>query len=375
MPRIVAALVILIVLQSCVHTAPTECSSWLALDEASRRLVTPVSCSKIDVDAWEKSQLSGPEYCSTAGVTITAKPEPNGVLDSFAEIRTADDANALLQTLRPEPRMVASTPSDARAETPLGCDQEAGRFYLGNAFLGYLVAYRPDGRELWRISLPHFIPIRPSSTSGLSPRELSDLIESQGGITFSRIAIDGDVVAIAYRVQGHVYDLLIHRSGAGERVVGPWDGLLVGTVPEGLIVDAGGQASYGTWEVPTERMHLHVVDSFPEPLIDHFLARLMPRPTATDWSWSSCIGNDRFVHIIMADKYDSALDATARQIHDGLGPEWAAQIAAYPAVSLAVTRGDLSFKDWKAKLRAALLEAGVDVDCMKYAREHGLASY
>jgi hypothetical protein len=55
-----------------------------------------------------------------------------------------------------------------------------------------------------------------------------------------------------------------------------------------------------------------------------------------------------------------------------LGTAWAEKIANDDAMTGVMFRGDLPFDEWKAKVRVALLNAGADVDCVSYAREHGL---
>jgi hypothetical protein len=182
----------------------------------------------------------------------------------------------------------------------------------------------------------------------------------------------GSFRAATYRVKGRYYEVIVHRSGVQTAVIGPWDGVLVQTTSDGWVFDAGGEAAHGHWKLPTEEVTLRLTARGPELLIDHFLSWNVPRPQDTQWTWRKCDADNRFGRLDLGARFDPKTDEIAREIHDGLGTEWARKMAEDDAMTSVLIRGESPFDVWKSKVRVALLEAGADVDCMNYARQHGL---
>ena len=362
--RIIAVLLAALSL-SCAHRVKTvpeaRCLSWDALDARSRGSFALVSCSALDPETWDWGNRS--DECSVADVRVTGKPEPDFVLDSFAEV----DREGRTITLRPEPR-VTEKYLHAGPSIPIGCDTEVPRVYVGNGFLGYVVAYQPDGTELWRLSLPEFQTIigRPLPESS---REIMRLVDSEGAVLGHNLTSMGPFIAARYRVKGRWYEAIIHRSGVLTALLGPWDGVLEKPTADGWTFAAGGQAANGYWKLPTEEISLRLTAKGPEPLVEHFLAWTLPQPQDTQWTWRKCLGGERFVRLDLGKGFNAGISETAQRIHDGLGHEWMASVIERTGLG---NRGALDYHTWKAKIRAALLEAGADVDAMRYAREHGL---
>jgi hypothetical protein len=302
-------------------------------------------------------------------MALVGRLEPDDVLDSFAELASQDNPDSPI-TLRPSPRVSEKMPG-AGAAAPLACDPELARVYLGSPFLGYVVAYRLDGRELWRMSLPGFLTVTGRPLDGPSPRGLSRLVESEGSVC-CRMAPMGSELAIAYRNKGQWHQTIVHRSGVAVAAIGPWDGVLARATADGWEFGAGGMAAHGTWKLPVEKLSLRLTAAGPDRLIEHFLAWNLPRPQDTQWTWRKCDADNPFVRLELGARFDPKLDELARTIHDGLGPDWARKIFEEDAMAPVHFRHDLSFDDWKARVRMALLDAGADVDCMNYVREHNL---
>jgi hypothetical protein len=182
----------------------------------------------------------------------------------------------------------------------------------------------------------------------------------------------GPFVIASYRVKGRYYQTIIHRSGVPVATIGPWDGVLVRATSDGWLFDAGGEAAHGSWSLPTEELALRLATTDPQLLIDDFLTFSLPQPQDTQWTWRKCEGDNRFGRLDLGARFDPRVDEIARKIHDGLGQDWAAKMFDEDAIKAIMFRGTLPYHDWKAKVRAALLDAGADVDCMKYARDHDL---
>ena len=366
--RTLAATLFLLTASACASKSrPVSCPAWSDVPVASKRGTVLASCKTVEPGSIDLEIALGPDECISGNYSIKRRRDAE-TLDSFADIKF----DGKLITLTPQPR-VHETLNKGYDPVPLGCDPAIGRFYVGHVFVGYLAAYRPDGKELWRVGLPKFKTIADRDLSALSNLAFSNLIESEGSVAVPNVTVWGGFVAESYRVKGAFYALLVHRSGAQSILVGPWDGILMGASPSGWRFVAGGGQGYDSWKVPNQELVIKTNEVGPQVLIDHVISRLLPRPTDTTWGWRHGLGDERFVRIDLGAEYDAKADGIAMAIHDGLGPEWFAQLASYPPVALASQRGDLTFKDWKEKLRRALLEAGADVDCMKYTKEHQLA--
>ena len=366
--RILASILSLITACACASKSrPVSCPAWSDVPVAAKQGAVLASCKTVEPESIDLHMAQGPDECISGNHSIKRRRDAE-TLDSFADIKFGGEQI----TLTPQPR-VHETLNKAYDPVPLGCDPAIGRFYVGHVFVGYLAAYRPDGKELWRVELPKFKTIADRDLSALSNRAFTDLIESEGSVAMPNVTFWGGFVGESYRVMGSFYALLVHRSGAQSILVGPWDGILMDASPSGWRFVAGGGQGFNSWMVPNQELVIKTNEVGPQLLIDHVISRLLPRPTDTTWGWRHCLGDERFVRMDLGAEYDAKTDDIAMAIHDGLGPEWFAQLASYPPVALASQRGDLTFKDWKAKLRRALLEAGADVDCMKYATEHRLA--
>jgi hypothetical protein len=302
-------------------------------------------------------------------MVLVARPEPDDVLDNFAELASSEAPDSPI-TLRPTPRVTQRMPG-AGAAAPIACDQELGRVYLGSAFLGYVVAYRLDGRELWRVSLPDFQTVIGKAIEDFSPRGFFNLQESEGGVC-CRMTEAGSALAIAYRVKGQWRQTIMHRSGIAIATIGPWDGVLARSASHGWVFGAGGMAAHGTWKAPVEELLLRLTAPGPDALIEHFLAWNAPRPQDDHWVWRKCDGDNVVARLELGKRFDPKLDELARTIHDGLGQDWARKMFEDDAMTSVLFRGSLSYDEWKAKVRMALLDAGADVDCMNYVREHNL---
>jgi hypothetical protein len=363
--------------QACTRRAPSnhpvhKCAAWDSLDEESRRSFALASCVELAPQDWDLDSSvreTRPEQCTVRGVVLTGRLEPDDILDSFAELSSPDNPDSPI-TLRPTPRVNQKMPG-AGAGAPLACDRELARVYLGSPFLGYIVAYRLDGRELWRMSLPGFQTVIGRPIDDSSPRGLVKLQESEGSIC-CRMALTGSDLAIAYRNKGLWHQTIVHRSGVAVAAIGAWDGVLAGATKDGWVFGAGGMAAHGTWKLPVEQLSLRLTAAGPDPLIEHFLAWNLPRPQDTHWVWRKCDADNAFARLQLGARFDPKLDELARTIHDGLGPDWARKMFEDDAMTPVLFRQDLSFDDWKARVRTALLDAGADVDCMNYVREHNL---
>ena len=370
--RIVTVLCILCAL-SCAHKVETipqrPCPSWDALDARSKGSFTLASCSTLDPETWDSGAMHLSQECTVGSFRITGKREPDDVYDSYAEISNLSDATKEVITLRPEPR-ISQKLSRATPDLPLGCSEDPPRIYVGHRILGYVVAYQLDGKELWRVKLPEFEPVSLTNTD-TTGYQVFKLIESQGGVVGGSVPM-GSFLAVPYRVKGRWYEAIIHRSGVLTALLGPWDGVLEKATGDGWTFAAGGQAAHGGWRLPTERLTLRLTAQGVDPLVEHFLAWLLPEPTDTTWTWRACLGHERFVRLNLGARYHENVDEIAQQIHDGLGSAWAATLFEHQAMIEASQRGELTLAEWKAKVKAALLEAGADVDAMRYAREHGL---
>jgi hypothetical protein len=372
-----SALILVAANESCVMTVkPTasvsthKCAAWRALPTAQSNAFALSSCVGIDPETWDDLRVLSTSECTVAGVRLVGKNEPNDIQDSFFEIQRDGDAASVVITLRPEPR-VTDRVFGVHATPSVACDKELARVYVANSYLGYVVAYRPDGRELWRVSLPSFQSVIGQPLDDKSPRGFYNLIESNGGIVCKMVP-KGDLLAVAYRVKARWYELVIHRSGLPVATIGPWDGMLVETRGDSWVFDAGGEVAHGDWKLPTEELALTPTRRGPELLIDHFLSWALPRSGDTSWVWRKCAGDNPLGRLDLGAHFDPAIDELARAIHDGLGREWATRIAEDSAMTPLVSRGNFSFHEWRSRIRAALLDAGADVDCVRYAREHGL---
>ena len=302
---------------------------------------------------------------------VIVKREPDEILDSFAEIEHLSDPASPRIVLRPEPRVTEQRMPGAGDTMGLACDPELARVYFGNSLLGYVVAYRLDGRELWRMSLPGFQSVIGLPLEDRSQRGMSRLIETQGSVC-CRMAAMGSDLAIAYRNKGLWHQSIVHRSGVAVAAIGPWDGVLARATGDGWSFGAGGMAAHGTWKLPVEELSLRLAETGPDLLIEHFLAWNLPRPQDTHWIWRKCDADNPFVRLELGRRFDPKLDELARTIHDGLGPNWMRKMFEDEAMTPVLFRGNLSFDDWKSRVRTALLDAGADVDCMNYVHEHNL---
>lgn len=373
----IVSLVGLLLLASCAarpnpSARPRACPSWIALGNAVTTSFALVSCVEINPEEWVTAESSKADECTVGDVKAIGRPEPDSLLGSFAEVSSIADPTRRVVTIRAVPPRESEDWGGPSAGAPLGCDSEVPRVYVGSSYLGEVVAFRPDGRELWRLSLPNFQSAVDLPLADKTRRGRTKLLDSEGSILKARLVPHGPFVAVSYLVKGHHHTAVIHRSGEIVATLGPWDGIVTGATPDGLVFDGGGEAAYGDWRLPVEELTLRLTASSPELLIDHFLSFNLPRPTDTGWSWRKCDGENRFVRLDLATRFDPKLNEIAWKIHDGLGTDWARKMAADAAMANVMFRDDLPFHDWKAKVRAALLHAGADVDCMRYAREHQL---
>jgi len=373
-----AILLAIVLDSSCARVAKSNavprsraCTAWVDLDAESKKALELVSCSEINSGYWESENVIGkPECTTTNGLRVVGTLEPNGELDSYFEVFETAKAQAPKLTLRPEPR-VSDKLGGSGSAPALGCDAEQARFYVGNSFLGYVVAYRSDGRELWRRSLPGFRTIIGHPIGGLTDREVSRLLESEGSI-MSRVEPMGSSIAVAYRLQGRWHATVFHRTGEQVAQVGPWDGSLVGSTANGWVFDAGGMTAHGSWKLPTEELVLRMPAGELDLLVEHFVSWSLPRPHDDRWTWRKCAGDNTVGRLELGTRFDPAVDEVAREIHDGLGSDWAKKLFEDSAMERVLLRGNRTVAQWRSDLRTALLDAGADVDCVDYAREHGL---
>src|SRR5262249_52735955 len=139
-------------------------------------------CLGLDPRDWSLRNLDStkPEVCSVRNMVLVARREPDDVLDNFVELTSPEDPDSPI-TIRPMPRVTQRMPGGG-TEAPMACDPELGRVYVGSAFLGYVVAYRLDGHELWRLSLSGFQTVIGKPLEDASPRGFLSLQESEGSI-------------------------------------------------------------------------------------------------------------------------------------------------------------------------------------------------
>ena len=182
----------------------------------------------------------------------------------------------------------------------------------------------------------------------------------------------GPFIATNYLVKGRLYTAVFHRSGTLVAKLGPWDGVRTHVASDGWVFDAGGDAAHGDWRLPVEELTLRLTTSGPERLIEHFLEFVLPRPGDEEIAWRECAGDNRLTRLHLGKRFDTEVDEMARTTHDGLGVEWAMKMLQDDAVRRVAQRRDQPFDQWRNTVRAALLDAGADVDCVRYAREHGL---
>ena len=324
----------------------------------------------MDPYAFDGLRSLGKFECTTGDIRLVGRLEPGGELETFAEMSSIAHPERPALTLRPEPRVTLNLGGPS-GNPHVACDTERARVYVGSLFLGFIVAYGPDGHELWRMSLAEFQTVIGQPIVDRTTRGFQRFLDTSGSI-LHRLEPMGPFVAVAYRVKGRYYQTIIHRSGVPIATIGPWDGLIMDATSDGWLLDAGGEIEHGDWKLPTEELMVRLKAKSPELLIEHFITYNLPQPQDTSWTWRKCDGDNRFGRLDLGPRFDPKLDEIARQIHDGLGTDWARIIAENEGMMRLASRGDRPIREWRASIRVALLDAGADVDCVRYASEHGL---
>jgi hypothetical protein len=96
---------------------------------------------------------------------------------------------------KPESGIVADS---WRAAPAVACDSLVDRVYFGHPLLGYVAAFRPDGEELWRVSIPSFRQI--GNATSLRALTFDDLRGLEGKYdTLGRIIPSGPFLLIEFR--------------------------------------------------------------------------------------------------------------------------------------------------------------------------------
>ena len=97
---------------------------------------------------------------------------------------------------------------------------------------------------------------------------------------------------------------------------------------------------------------------------------VLPQPGDEALTWRECEGDNPLARLHLGKRFNNDMDDTARTIHKGLGVNWAQKLLADAAIMSVSKRNGRPFAEWRANVRSALLDAGADVDCVKYAEEH-----
>ena len=335
----------------------------------------PAACLPASVEASPSLRLSGCAPLDPHSVDIPAVKRslatcPLGDLRVSGTLVKDDLHNPKLRVSRgtevvavwiPEPR--ATEPVTGGGLGPkLVCDP-IGRIYFIHGHMGYVSAFDPMGRELWRVDLPGFRPVFPLLPEGKRTAEDYIAAKERGGSFALQIMTSGEYVAVGFSTgQRGVDHVVVHRSGVVVGTVGPWDGFLYAARENGWRVLLGGGLE-SRFYVPDREAQLSVGDTRIASTIHHALAWLLPRPMDKELKLR-CAGRseDELVHWL-GDRY---VEADARRAKELLlsagGDAWFARVLAREPIRKSLENFDPLSREWIANFQRALLEAGVDAE-------------
>ncbi len=252
-------------------------------------------------------------------------------------------------------------------ESPVRCDQHLDRIYYADPLLGFLIAWRSDGVELWRIDL---------RKHGFRRRDIEEY-RSTDPVEITRALYDGELSVITNLVvdargrllveskpnRFSVRQLLVHRSGHVLGGVGPWDGFVVDPAPDGgWILYSGGVGAHGDLLVPTESWRLDVESSGIDAAVEHFVAWYLPDRFDDAFKYRQCAAQPPgVIERWLGEGYDEKLAVTTRRVHDRLGPAWIQAQLDYAPFNRTIIEFDPHADAWRQRFQRTLIEAGADV--------------
>ncbi len=286
-----------------------------------------------------------------------------------------------------QPRSGLKVVSGANSIT-IACDS-VNRVYVANSLVGYVVAYRlatPPGRdgpgphELWRATLPAFVSVESGdslSTTGketpVDPAQLIAALSDYGCLVQQIMPRDGFVlVEHSVAKKGFIHSIF-SRTGRLVTVVGPWEGVVIGTSPKGWVFATDGGKELSLF-APRFRVEIGILRGRDDAVVAHALAWLMPRPTNRDGALTDCLARPVSELRYWLDKdFDESAGNEARRRLATLGGQWLASLEDRPAIRSVLRQFDPSSRSWQAALHQAFLDAAVDVDIASTTSQSAVA--
>ncbi len=290
------------------------------------------------------------QSCSLLDRDFVPRAASGGRLDGFLTIKPRDGDIIRIDV---SPINEAFFGDDENRDTipHVACDPEAGRVYYADVALGYVVALDATGHELWRVSLPEFLPIEPGRyTTENSGRFAAAVLRASA---VSGIVVSEPYVAVRYRTGLQLRAAVYHRAG-----------FLVGTIdPDNALLDAvPGGFRFGTNR--TDSMHASctydvTVRDDRDLLIEHAVATLLPPLNVKQYSLG-CVGETAAIRAALGTRFSGNLATEAAAMRAELSGNAVAALLNAPAVR-ALTQVMEQTPHWRLAFERALLQAGADV--------------
>ncbi len=349
------------------------CSSHVPVDSVESRptrVVRVIAKGPLDGTDVRKEGYGAPRpQCRLPGGELAAVRQ--GQFEIDASIEVTDPSGVVLSRIEPVP--TSGVASEAWHTRPrLSCDTAIDRVYFAHPLLGFVAAYRPDGMLLWKVDLSAFRGwpderYRSTPASRIWDAIVDGELSIVTGMAFTPngyLVVESRNMEELYRQE--VFDREGRRVGD---VIGPWDGLLAtheqrDARPGDISILAGGVAANGDFFRPVRRYGLEIT-RHPEwdLLLDHFIAWLLPLPSDTTYTFRRCSAMPPdAIRGRMGLRYDRELAEITKRAHDRLGLPWITKIVNYGDLPRLLSDIEPESEEWRERVRAELLAAGVDVD-------------
>lgn len=251
--------------------------------------------------------------------------------------------------------------------SPVRCDRHLDRIYYADPLLGYLVAWRNDGVELWRIDLREhgFRRWDIETYRSSDPTEITRaLYDGELSVVTTLVLDERGRMLVEFKPNRlSARQLLIHRSGKVLGEIGPWDGFVVDRASgEGWILYSGGVEAHGELYAPTEEWRLTVDSSGIDVAIEHFVAWYLPDWFDKVFKYRQCEAQPpQVIQRWLGEMYSEELAASTRRLHDHLGAAWIEAQLDYAPFNRTIIEFEPHSDLWQERFRRTLVEAGADV--------------
>lgn len=250
-------------------------------------------------------------------------------------------------------------------ESRLACDFEGQRFFGSQAIHGYVLAFNPEGQELWRFWLPKFDSLFPDLQNGMDPINLRKATLSHGS-TIGLLVFGGSRLAVMVYEREKAILFIFHRSGVLLGQTEAWDGFPVEGDEKGWKVVFGGIETNQDLFLPSKAGFLPWPQEAEIDLqIEHFFASLLPKPGQSNFSWCEYPVYVPAIKARLGNRFSPEVALMVERARAKLGKKWFEDLANLRGLGSYFWDPKPMDPEWEAAVRKALFRTGADVDFMK----------